>query len=186
MTRFHQGQATTHARPHTTVDHRPGGAPFVLVSGPDQWVAVASLHVPRERVDAALASIETLIEEFEQQHPINGAAVLQRHDDLRVVAIVRIDGHATYAHLVSAWDQHHLHLERREIFSQRDMGLWNVERTTGDVVLDPATPETFLLGPDVTGTPSVTLVSADQTKTITLAADTQRDAERLRVVKTLS
>jgi hypothetical protein len=186
MTRFHQGQATTHARPHTNVDHRPDGDPLALIAGPDEWVAVASLHVPRERVDAAVASIETLIEEFNQQHPINGAAVLQRHDDLRVVAIVRIDGHDTYAHLVSAWDQHHLHLERREIASQRDMELWNVTRTSGDFAFDPSSQETFALGPNVTGTPSVTFENADQTKTMTLAADAQRDAERLRVVKTFA
>jgi hypothetical protein len=184
MTRFHQGQATTHARPHTTVDHRPDGAPLSFVAGPDEWVAVASLHVPSERVDAAVGAIETLIEEFKQKHPVNGAAVLQRHDDRRVVAFVQIDGHETYAHLLSAWDQHHLHLERREFVEQRDIALWNVVRTTDDFVLDPAAQETFLLGPNVTGVPSVTLVSDDQTKTITIAPDTQRDAERLRVVKT--
>lgn len=186
MTRFDRGPLPEHERHHTPADHRPGGAPLQLTPGPDAWVALVALHPPRERLDAAASAIETMIETFSREHSIGGAAVLRHHDGHHVVALVRIGGHEAYRQLTAASDDFKLHLEGRGAAEHHRMGLWRIVRAVGAFVLDPAASEAYVLGPAVTGTPSVTLESDDQTQTTTLALDRQNSAERMRIVKTIA
>jgi hypothetical protein len=183
MSRFHQGQAGTHARPHTTVDHRAGGDLLTFAAGPDRWMAVAQLHVSSDRTDAAVASLETLIEEFAQAHDLGPTVVFTSHDGRRVVGLLTLGGHEAYRHLSAAWDQHHLHLERREIGSKRELGLWNIAWVDPNFVLDAGTHQHYTLDPKPSGAPLVSLRD-DAGKDATLALAEHHQPDRLAIVKT--
>jgi hypothetical protein len=185
MTRHDQGPTARHDHHHTLADQRPGGAPLALTAGPDAWIAFVELHAARERVEAAVSAIETMIESFARKHPVGGAVVLQRHDAPRVVVLIRIGGHEVYRHLAAAWDAFKLDLEGRKAAERLTLALWRVVRADEKFVLDPAAGENFVLGPNVAGTPSVTFENDDRTQNVTLALDTQHSAQRLHIVKTL-
>ncbi len=185
MTRHDQGPTVRHDHHHTLADQRPGGAPLALTAGPDAWVAFVEVHAPRERVDAAVSAIETMIESFAHKHPIGGAAVLQGHDAPRVVAFIRIGGHDVYRRLTAAWDEFKLDLEGRKASEHLTMSLWRIVRADEDFVLDPAANESYVIGANAIGNPSVSFENDDRTKTTTLGLDTQQSEGHLHIVKTL-
>ena len=107
-----------------------------------------------QRVDAALASYETLIERA-RSSPVSAqrAAVLRSLDKRRVVACVGLGGHAAFNHLKSAWDDHHLRAEHHDVAESSTLALYRVAAVLGDPTLDPQAKNTYAIehvavGPD--------------------------------------
>jgi hypothetical protein len=129
MARFHQGTAPTH--PHTTVDHREGGADVAIGAGGD-WIALAQFHTTPDRQRAVLSSVETLMEQFGHERPVAEAFVMASRDGHRVVAFLWLGGHKDYHALQSAWDQHHRHLAREKSGEGMTLALCQCTATSGE------------------------------------------------------
>jgi hypothetical protein len=120
---------------HTAVDHRPGG-PAIRIS-PNAWCAIDVVHVKRERVDAGIASYETLIEQARTSSAKVGAsAILHSLDNRRVIVVATLGGHDAFAHLKSAWDDHHLRAEKHTVAESSTLGLFQLTTAIGEVAFD--------------------------------------------------
>jgi len=127
---------------HTQVDHRPGGLPATFTPG--AWCAIDIVHVTSEREQAAVSAYETLIEKAHTSAAKAQAAVVLRSvNHRRVVAIVALEGHGGFAHLVSAWDAHHLYAGHRAVAESASLALFQVKESAGDVFVDPATHDAY-------------------------------------------
>jgi hypothetical protein len=127
---------------HTFVDHRPGGVPVSFAPG--SWCAIDVVHIKAERVDAGIAAYETLIEKARTASlGVRVAAVLRAVNDRRVIALVAVEGHEAFGHLRSAWDDHHLVAERRDVAESSTLGLYRVATNSGDASIDPATKDAY-------------------------------------------
>ncbi|HTW85454.1 MAG TPA: hypothetical protein VMD91_15400 [Candidatus Sulfotelmatobacter sp.] len=140
MSRFHQGTATTHVRPHTTVDHRPGGLD-VDIEASSAWIAVGVFDAKAGREPAVLSSVETMIEQFARERPVPSAFVMASRDGHRVVAFLWLAGHDAFRALQSAWDQHHLHLAREDKAESMRLALCHCTATSGDPLFEIGTTE---------------------------------------------
>jgi len=127
---------------HTTVEHRPGGLPILFAAG--AWCAIEVVHVEADRVDAAIAAYETLIEKARTSSAKAGiAAVLRGVNDRRVIALIELDGHEGFRHVQSAWDDHHLFAERRAVAESTSLALYRLAASSGEVFIDPATHDAY-------------------------------------------
>ena len=123
---------------HTLVDHRTGGPAIRFPTG--TWWAIAVANVAAQRVDAEIASFESLIEKAQTSGPhAHSAVVFRSANDRRVFALVELDGHEAYRHLAAAWDDHHVFAEHRANAESRTLGLYRVAENFGEGVLDPGT-----------------------------------------------
>ena len=127
---------------HTLVDHRPGGVPISFAPG--SWCAIDVVHTKAERVGAGIAAYETLIEKARAASlGVRVAAVLRAVNDRRVITLVGIEGHEAFGHLRSAWDDHHLVAERRDVAESSALGLYRVATMSGDASIDPASKDAY-------------------------------------------
>jgi hypothetical protein len=127
---------------HTFVDHRPGGVPVSFAPG--SWCAIDVVHTKAERVGAGISAYETLIEKARTASlGVRVAAVLRSVNDRRVIVLVGIEGHEAFGHLRSAWDDHHLVAERRDVAESSALGLYRVATNSGDASIDPATKDAY-------------------------------------------
>jgi len=127
---------------HTDVDHRLGGPPIELP--PAAWFAIDIVHIKSGRVDAALSSYETLIEKAKTSSAkALTSAVLRTENDRRVIALVELEGHEAFAHLKSAWDNHHLTQEHRDVAESSSLGLYQLAAVVGEPALDPASKDVY-------------------------------------------
>ncbi len=123
---------------HTLVDHRTGGPAIRFSTG--SWWAIAIANVAAQRVDAEIASFESLIEKAQTSGPhAHSAVVFRSANDRRVLALVELDGHEAYRRLAAAWDDHHVFAEHRANAESRTLRLHRVAETFGESVLDPGT-----------------------------------------------
>jgi heme-degrading monooxygenase HmoA len=87
---------------------------------------------------------ETLIEKARASATnAREAMVLRSRDDRRVIALLRLDGHESFRHLASAWDDHHLVAEGRAIAESRSLALYRLSTTAGDPFIDPASTDAY-------------------------------------------
>jgi hypothetical protein len=127
---------------HTLVDHRSGGVPITFAPG--AWCAIDVVHTKAERIDASLSAYETLIEKARTQPlGVRVAAVLRSVNDRRVIALVDLEGHEAFRHLKSAWDDHHLAHEKRDVAESTALGLYRLAATSGDTSIDPLSKDTY-------------------------------------------
>lgn len=120
---------------HTAVDHRSGGPAVRFV--PDAWCAIDIVRVKPERVDAAIAGYETLIEQARSSSAKAGAsAVLRSLDNHRVVVLATLGGQGAFGHLKAAWDDHHLRAEHRDTAESSTLALYHVVAGLGTVSFD--------------------------------------------------
>jgi hypothetical protein len=127
---------------HTFVDHRPGGVPISFAAG--AWCAIDVVHIKADRVGAGMAAYETLIEKARTSAlGVRVAAVLRSLNDRRVIALVDIEGHEAFRHLQSAWDDHHLVAQRRDVAESSALALYRVATTSGDASIDPASKDAY-------------------------------------------
>ena len=127
---------------HTAVDHRPGGPPVQFPV--HRWCAIDVVHVKSDRIQAGLSAYETLIEQARTSAVKAGAAaILRSADDRRVFALVEVAGHDAFAHLQSAWDDHHLQAEHRTVAESSALALYQVVSATGDCALDPRSKDAY-------------------------------------------
>jgi len=137
MTRPHED-----VQRHTPVDHRPGGPAIAFPK--NAWCAIDIVHVKSERVDAGLSAYETLVEQARTSATkAKLAAILRSADNRRVYALVEVGGHDAFAHLRSAWDDHHLQAEHRTVAESSTLALYQVVSTTGDFALDPQSKDAY-------------------------------------------
>ncbi len=137
MTRPHED-----LKRHTTTDHRSGG-PVIPLMAPSWW-AIAVVDVRDDRGDAGVASYETLVEKARSGAPkVREAAILLSHNQRRVIAMLHLDGHEAFAHLVAAWDDHHLHAERRDVAESLNLGLYRLTTVTGEAAIDPTSHDGY-------------------------------------------
>ena len=120
---------------HTATDHRTGG-PAVRIA-PNAWCAIDVVHVKSERIDAGISSYETLIEKA-QTSGAHGrmAAILRSLDNRRVIVLLTLGGHQDFAHLKSAWDDHHLRAEKHTVAESSTLGLYQLMTGIGEVGFD--------------------------------------------------
>ncbi|HEX8807030.1 MAG TPA: hypothetical protein VF741_08770 [Candidatus Aquilonibacter sp.] len=131
MTRPHEDRER-----HTAVNHKPEGS--AVQFAPNAWCAIDVVHAKSGRLDAAVASYETLIEKARTSSANAGASVmLHSLDNHRVIVLVTLDGHGSFAHLKSAWDEHHLHAERHDVAESSTLALYHVVAMLGNVAFDP-------------------------------------------------
>jgi hypothetical protein len=131
MTRPHEDRQR-----HTAVDHKPDGSAIQIA--PNAWCAIDVVHVKKERLDAAIASYETLIEKARTSSAKAGAsAMLRSLDNNRVIVLITLGGHGAFTHLQSAWDDHHLHSERHDVAESSTLALYHVVAELGNVTFDP-------------------------------------------------
>lgn len=128
---------------HTPVDHRPGGPPIQLPV--HTWCAIDIVHVKSDRVDAGLSAYETLIEQARRTPAMKAksAAILRSADRRRVFVLVEVGGHDGFAHLRSAWDDHHLQAEHRTVAESSTLALYRVISATGECALDPQSKDVY-------------------------------------------
>jgi hypothetical protein len=137
MTRPHED-----LRHHAPTDHRPGGPAIDFPAG--SWCAIDVVHVRADRTDAGVSAYETLIEEARGSHAkARSGVVLRSHDDRRVVAIVQLGGHDGFAHLKSAWDDHHLRAEHRTVAESSALALYQVASRSGAPEIDAASKDAY-------------------------------------------
>lgn len=121
---------------HTQVDHRPGGSAVHLAPG--TWCAIDMVHVKSERLGAAVASYETLLEKARTSSvKASACAILRSLDDHRIIVFVTLDGHSSFAHLKSSWDDHHLHAEHHDVAESSALALYHIVAELGNVTFDP-------------------------------------------------
>jgi hypothetical protein len=138
MTRPHEDRER-----HTPADHRTGGVPIRFEPG--AWCAIDIAHVKAERVDAGIAAYETLIEKARTSSVhARVATVLRSVDDRRVITLIEIEGHEAFAHLESAWDDHHLFAERHAVAESSLLALYRLAEIVGDLSIDPETKDAYL------------------------------------------
>ncbi len=140
MSRFHQGTATDHVRPHTNVDHRETG-PDLALAASGAWIALAEFHTKPDRQHAAIAAAETRIELFQRERHVTSALVMASNDGHRVVALLWIGGHDDFRSLQSAWDQHQQHLAHTDKAASWKMWLCRCTATSGDPTFEVGGPE---------------------------------------------
>jgi hypothetical protein len=129
---------------HTPVDHRPGGPAIAFPK--NAWCAIDIVHVKSERVDAGLSAYETLIEQARTSATkAKLAAILRSADNRRVFALVELGGHDAFAHLRSAWDDHHLQAGHRTVAESSTLALYQVISVTGDCALDPQSKDAYAI-----------------------------------------
>jgi hypothetical protein len=129
---------------HTPVDHRPGGPAIAFPK--NAWCAIDIVHVKSERVDAGLSAYETLVEQARTSATkAKLAAILRSADNRRVFALVEVGGHDAFAHLRSAWDDHHLQAEHRTVAESSTLALYQVISVTGDCALDPQSKDAYAI-----------------------------------------
>jgi len=127
---------------HTPTDHRPGGVPVTFARG--AWCVIDVVHTKAERVGAGIAAYETLIEKARAAAiGARAAAVLRSVNDRRVIAILRLEGHETFHHLRSAWDDHHLVAQRHDVAESTSLALYRVTASAGDPSLDPESKDAY-------------------------------------------
>jgi hypothetical protein len=127
---------------HTMTDHRSGG-PVVALAAPAWW-AIAVVDVREDRADAGVASYETLVEKARSGTPkVREAAILLSHNQRRVIAMLHLEGHEAFRHLVAAWDYHHLHAERRDVAESLNLGLYRLTTVTGEAAIDPTSHDGY-------------------------------------------
>ena len=127
---------------HTDVDHRPGGPPIELP--PAARFAIDIVYIKSGRLDAALSSYETLIEKARTSGAKAGtSAVLRSENDGRVIALVELEGHEAFGHLKSAWDNHHLTQEHRDVAESSSLGLYQLAAVVGEPALDPTSKDVY-------------------------------------------
>lgn len=120
---------------HTAVDHKPGGPPVRIA--PNAWCAIDVVHVKSERVDAGISSYETLIEKARTSAAKGRtAAILRSLDNRRVIVLLTLGGHQDFAHLKSAWDDHHLRAEKHTVAESSTLALYQLVHAIGEVGLD--------------------------------------------------
>jgi DNA-3-methyladenine glycosylase II len=128
---------------HTPTDHRPGGVPIAFERG--AWCAIDIVDVKATRVDAGIGSYETLIEKARGSTaiPVRAAAVLRSDNKRRVIALLEISGHEAFAHMRSAWDDHHLVAERHDVAESTALALYRVIDSAGTATIDPAAHDIY-------------------------------------------
>lgn len=120
---------------HIAVDHKPGGEAIRFT--PNAWCAIDVVHVKAERVDAGLASYETLLEQARTSSAkARPSAILQSLDKRRIIVIASLGGHDAFRHLKAAWDDHHLRAERHDVVESTTLALYQVAHAIGEVGLD--------------------------------------------------
>jgi hypothetical protein len=129
---------------HVAVDHKPGGG--AVRFAPNAWCAIDVVHVKADRVDAGLASYETLLEQARTSSAKAGtSAILRSLDNRRIIVIASLGGHEAFRHLKSAWDDHHLHAERHDVVESSTLALYQVTRAIGEVGLDPQAKNVYAI-----------------------------------------
>jgi hypothetical protein len=127
---------------HTPVDHHPGGPPIEFTVG--AWCAIVIAHVKAERIEAALSSYETLIEKARSSSAkARASAIFRSPNKRRVIALITIDGHESFRHIQSAWDDHHLNAEHRDVAESSSLALYRCSASTGEAVIDPASTDAY-------------------------------------------
>jgi hypothetical protein len=127
---------------HTPVDHRPGGEPIGFAAG--EWWAIEIAHVEAARVGAAASTYETLIEKARTSAAKAHAAIIfQSKNKRRVIALIAVDGHQAFRHISSAWDDHRLHAEHRDVAESGELALFKFTAGTGEAVIDPASTDAY-------------------------------------------
>jgi len=127
---------------HTPVDHRPGGQPIECTVG--TWYAIEVAHVRAERSEAGLASYETLIEKARSSSAkARASAVFCSLNKRRVIALITIDGHDSFRHIQSAWDDHHLTAEHRDVAESTSLARYRCTASTGKALIDPASTDAY-------------------------------------------
>jgi hypothetical protein len=127
---------------HTPVDHRPGGQAIDYIAG--TWCAIEVAHVRAERAEAALASYETLIEKARSSSAkARASAVFRSLNKRRVIALITIDGHESFRHIQSAWDDHHLTAEHRDVAESTSLALYRCTASNGNASIDPASTDAY-------------------------------------------
>jgi hypothetical protein len=128
---------------HTLTDHRPGGETIAFEAG--SWFAVEIARVKRERLGAALSAYESMIERARTSSgEARCAAVFSAATGREVLALVGVAGHEEFRQLASAWDDHHRFANGHAVTESRTLGLYRVERTAGDVSIDPASTDAYV------------------------------------------
>ncbi|MGP8101993.1 MAG: hypothetical protein ACLQHL_14740 [Candidatus Cybelea sp.] len=123
-------------------DHRSGG-PVITFTAPSWW-AIAVVDVRDDRALAGVASYETLVEKARSGAPkVREAAILLSHNQRRVIAMLHLDGHEAFRHLVAAWDDHHLDAERHDVAESLKLGLYRLTTVTGDAAIDPTSHDGY-------------------------------------------
>ncbi len=139
MTRPHEDRER-----HTAVDHKSDGPGIQFA--PNAWCAIDVVHAKSGRLDAVVASYETLIEKARASSAKAAASVLLRSlDNHRVIVLITLSGHGAFTHLQSAWDDHHLHTERHQVAESTALALYHVVATLGNVTFDPKAQNVFAI-----------------------------------------
>lgn len=121
---------------HTAVDHRSGG-PVIRVA-PESWCAIDVVHLESDRVDAGISSYETLIEQARTSAAKGRTGTILRSlDNRRVIVLLTLGGHDAFAHLKSAWDNHHLRAEKHTVAESSTLALYQLTYGIGEVAFDP-------------------------------------------------
>jgi hypothetical protein len=148
---------------HTAVDHKSGG-PAVRIA-PNAWCAIDVVHVKSERIDAGIASYETLIEKARTSSAkAQASAILRSLDNRRVIVLASLDGHDAFQHLKSAWDDHHLRAEKHDVAESSTLGLYRVTSALGIVAFDPLAKNVY----------AVEHIAVDATKAEAIAQTTAK------------
>ena len=126
---------------HTPTDHRAGGP--IITFAPGSWWAIEVAHVAAERVQAGIASFETLIEKARHSAKAHEGVVLYSHNHRRVIALLGLDGHEAFRHLASAWDDHHLFAERHAVAESQSLALYKLSTAIGEAIVDPASTDVY-------------------------------------------
>lgn len=127
---------------HTLVDHRAGGVPITFAPG--AWCGIDVVHMKAERIGAGIAAYETLIEKARSAPlGVRVAAVLRSVNDRRVIALVEVKNHEGFRHLQSAWDDHYLVAERRDVAESSALALYRLAASVGDASIDPASKDAY-------------------------------------------
>jgi hypothetical protein len=123
-------------------DHHSGG-PVIPFTAPSWW-AIAVVDVKEDRGPAGVASYETLVEKARAgAAKVREAAILLSHNQRRVIAMLHLDGHEAFRHLVAAWDDHHLVAERRDVAESLNLGLYRLTTVTGEAAIDPTSHDAY-------------------------------------------
>jgi hypothetical protein len=106
-----------------------------MVFQPGVWISLDDAHVRKDRQPAWYTALRTLYGEF-HDHGVQHTIVLGGYHGRRVLTISTVTGHEVLHHMRSAWDDHKLFLQHRDIPESRDLDVFQLIDFAGTAVLD--------------------------------------------------
>jgi hypothetical protein len=108
---------------------------MVFQVDPARFISIDDAHIREDRTYAMLTALRTLYSELQQPGILQTVSLVGFHRR-RVLTLSWITGHDVFAHMRSAWNDHRLYAEHRDIAEERTLDIFRAVRVNGQAEID--------------------------------------------------